>query len=69
MLKKIAASPYLNFLSGIILLLTAGYEVWHTIETANLGSHHGILIFGLVQIIKSIPEIFRGVDEVEKSLS
>jgi len=67
MLKQITQSPYLNLLSGLILLMTAGYETWDTFEEATLGAHHGILIFGLIQIAKSIPEIMVGLKELDEA--
>lgn len=65
MLKKITQSPYLNLLSGLILLMTAGYETWDSFEQATIGAHHGILVFGLIQIVKAIPEITVGLKELE----
>ena len=66
MLKKITASPWLNLLAGIILLITSGYEIWDSLGEATLGAHHGVFVFGLIQILKSIPEIMHGLDEIEK---
>lgn len=67
MLRKITHSPYLNLLSGMILLITAGSEIWESFEEASLGAHHGIAFFGLVQMLKSIPEFFHGVKEIEEA--
>lgn len=67
MLKKITQSPYLNLLSGLILLTTAGYETWDSLEEATMGAHHGILIFSLIQIAKAIPEIMVGLKELDEA--
>ncbi len=56
MFIKIAQSPYLNLLSGLVLLATAGYETWANIEEVSIGAHHGILIFSIVHLLKTIPE-------------
>ena len=66
MLKRITHSPYLNFLSGVILLITAGYEVWESFGEISLGAHHGVAFFGIIQILKSIPEINHGLKELEE---
>jgi len=54
-------------LSGLILLLTAGYETFETLDEFHLAAHHGILVFSLIQIIKTIPEFMHGLKEVEES--
>ena len=67
MLKKITQSPYLNLLSGIILLLTASNEIWESFEKSSVGARHGIFIFSIIHILKSIPEITHGLKEVEEA--
>lgn len=67
MLKRITQSPYLNLLSGLILLITSGYEVIAHIDDAALGIHHGIMLFSLIQIAKVIPEIMHGLTEIEEA--
>ncbi len=66
-LKKIVKSPYLNILSGLILLITAGYEVWESFGQTSVGVPHGILVFSLVHIAKTIPEIMDGLEELEQA--
>lgn len=67
MLKKIVQSPYLNLLSGVILLITAGYETWTSIEDMSLGVHHGMLIFSLAHIARTIPEVMHGLKELNEA--
>ena len=66
MLEKIAKSPYLNMLAGIVLITTAGYETWESFGELKLGTHHGVLVFGFIQILKSLPEVLHGVKEVRE---
>jgi hypothetical protein len=67
MLKKLIKSPYLNLLSGVILLLASGYETFARFNELTLASHHGILFFSLVQILKAIPEVMHGLKEIDQS--
>ena len=67
MLRRITQSPYLNLLSGLILLTTSGYEVFLTIDETALGVRHGILIFSIIQVVKAIPEIMHGLSEVQEA--
>ncbi len=64
MLRKIIHSPYLSLLVGLVLLTTAGYEIWHSYEDAKVGAHHGMLFYSLVHIAKSIPDMKAGIKEV-----
>ncbi len=68
MLKKIVHSPYLNLFSGVILLLTSGWETWNSLDEFSLAAHHGVLVFSLVQILRTIPEIFHGLKEIHESI-
>ncbi len=67
MLKKITESPYLNLLSGLVLLITAGYETIDTFGEESMGTQHGVFLFGIIQIIKVIPELMHGLKEVEEA--
>jgi hypothetical protein len=67
MLKKIITNPYLNLTSGIILLLTAGFETWKTFGEGSIGAHHGILVFSLIHIAQTLPEIMHGFKELDEA--
>ncbi|WP_135606973.1 hypothetical protein [Solemya velesiana gill symbiont] len=67
MLKRITQSPFLNILSGLILLATAGNEIIETLGEPSIGAHHGIAIFGIIQILKAIPELMHGLKEAEEA--
>jgi hypothetical protein len=60
MMEKIANNPLLNLLSGIILLVSAGYETWDTLEQFSLGAHHGVLVFSLFHILQTLPDLLEG---------
>ena len=53
MLSKVVHSPYLNLISGVVLLLTSGYETWSSFGEETVGAHHGILVFSVIHIFKS----------------
>ena len=64
MFNSFTQSPFINLLSGLILMLTSGYETWISIEEFSVGAHHGVLVFSLIQILKSLPEILQGSKEL-----
>ncbi|NIB42762.1 hypothetical protein HBA55_24355 [Pseudomaricurvus alkylphenolicus] len=70
MLTAITRSPYLNILSGLILLITAASETLATLgETftdTQVGAHHGLLVFALVHVIREIPELLHGFKELKE---
>ncbi len=67
MLRRMTDSPYLNLFSGLVLLITSGYEIMMTVDDVLVGVRHGVLVFGLIQIVKAVPEIMRGLEEVQKA--
>jgi len=68
MFAKIIHSPFLNLVSGLILLVTASYETFEKFDDYSIGVHHGILVFSFIQILKSLPEILHGLKSVEESV-
>ena len=69
-IKLIVTSPYLNFVSGIILFASGVSESLHEyqeMEGLHFGIHHGIILFSLVQILKTIPEIFEGLEFIRRA--
>jgi hypothetical protein len=72
---RVADDPRLNLCSGIILLLTGLLETAAlVVEDAlgmPIGAHHGVALFGFLQVIKALPDTMRGlkfVEEGEESL-
>lgn len=68
MLKSIVHSPYLNLFSGAILLLTSSWETWNRFDDFSLAAHHGVLVFSIVQLMRTIPEIFDGLKDIHESV-
>lgn len=59
---------FLNFLSFFILALSSLVEVLDDLGIVDsvVKSHHGMLIFGIIQSIKSFPECY---DNLKESIS
>ena len=65
---RIAESPGLTMAGGIVLLVTAGWEVVEGLEGGfELGAHHGIAAFGLIQVVAALPHCLHGVKEMHES--
>jgi hypothetical protein len=68
--KKIVKSPYVNIIIGIILLLSGLNEAWETLSedimNGNFSTRHGVIIFGLFHVLKCIPDIFEGLEDMTK---
>jgi len=64
-LRKLVSNPYLNLLVAVVLLYSGLSESWHEIqeiEEFRFGVHHGIIIYSLLQILKTLPEVFEGME-------
>ncbi len=66
MLEKIVKSPYLNLLVGLVLLITAGYEIYESFEHGSVGAHHGIAFYALIHILRTLPEFMRGLEKIHQ---
>jgi hypothetical protein len=65
-LKGFVENPWINLISGLILLITSGNEILKTLGDGDIGAHHGVAFFGLVQIIQCLPHILHGTEQVSK---
>jgi len=62
-------NPYLNILIGVILLYSGFSEAWHEfgeLKEITIGAHHGIILFSILHILKAVPEIFEGLEYLQK---
>jgi hypothetical protein len=64
-LHRLASSSYLNFGSGLILLLCGALESFAILTEEmlgiSIGAHHGIAFFGAIQMLKALPDFMKGV--------
>ncbi len=68
-LRKFTSNPYLNVIIGIIFLSSGIFEMIRELkelEEFRFGAHHGVILFALLHILKTLPDIFEGLEYVEK---
>ena len=66
-IKKITENPYLNIGVGIIFLWSGISETMaelKELEEFKMGAHHGVIIFSIMHILKTLPDIFEGLEYV-----
>ena len=65
-LKAFVKHPATQLVTGLILLISGGTEVVLDFISAEhsfrLGVHHGVAVFGLIQMLGSLPELLEGID-------
>jgi hypothetical protein len=65
-LRIFVKHPVTQMVTGLILLVSGGAEVLYDFLAAErsfaLGAHHGVALFGLMQMLGSLPEIVDGID-------
>ncbi|MEW8691848.1 MAG: hypothetical protein AB2535_12215 [Candidatus Thiodiazotropha endolucinida] len=70
LLRMITTNTYLNLLVGILLLYTSASEAWYelqTIEQFRIGMHHGVLLFALLHILKTLYDLFEGLEHINQA--
>ena len=70
-LERVVENPYLNAGVGLVLFLTgiieAGDALFDDVAKLNVGAHHGVIVFGVVHMFKSLPAILIGLALVAHS--
>jgi len=69
MIKKITENPYLNMGVGIIFLWSGISETLselQELEEFKMGAHHGVIIYSIMHILKTLPDIFEGMEYLSK---
>ena len=71
-IRRIVENPFLNLVVGIILLISGLSEawgaIWDDIVNLNLKAHHGIIIFAILNIIRTIPDFFESLEHVQRDV-
>lgn len=68
-LKRIVKNPYINIVVGILFLYSGISETVHELKEAEgfkIGAHHGVIIFAILQIFKTVPDFFEGLEYIEE---
>lgn len=73
-LKKYVHHPAVELATGLILLISGIATTYHEFQAADhslrLGVHHGVMVWALVQVLGSLPDLIdgleRSVEAVEK---
>lgn len=68
--RQIVENPYLNVVVGIIFMcsgISETVEEFRHSENVKLGAHHGVILFSILHILKTVPDFFEGLDYIEKA--
>jgi len=63
-LARFLENPWTNIGVALILIATSSLELWEDFAHEGpdgLGAHHGILVFGVVSLLKALPDALEGV--------
>ena len=70
-IKRFVKHPLTKLSVGLILVVTSGLEIAEDlldeIPGISLGGHHGLMLFGIVNAISSIPELVEGLEHAAES--
>ncbi len=67
-LKAITESPYVNLVVGLILIYTSVSEMIAEFDKVDHGisMHHGVALYGLLMVFRSIPELVEGLSHMSR---
>jgi hypothetical protein len=70
-IRRVVNNPFANIFVALILLVTSLMEAWETlsddISGMNFGAHHGIMLFAVFQILKTLPDLMDALHFIHKA--
>ncbi len=67
-LRRIVKNPYVNIVVGLLLLYSGINETVRELKELDgfrIGVHHGIILFSILQILRTVPDFFEGLEHFE----
>ena len=64
-IRNFVEHPFTNLCVGLLLFASGFVEAYGSLYTdfreMNIGAHHGLMLFGVMNILASIPDIIEGI--------
>jgi len=71
-MRSFVENPYTNLIIGMILFGSGLSEAWNTLHNdivhMNIKVHHGVMIFGIFSMLKTLPDIFLRLEHVHRGI-
>jgi hypothetical protein len=71
-MRSFVENPYTNLIIGMILFGSGLSEAWNTLHNdivhMNIKVHHGVMIFGIFSMLKTLPDIFLSLEHVHRGI-
>lgn len=71
-LRNFVRHPAPQLATGLVLVISGMAEAIYDLISAEhsfrLGVHHGVALFGLVQVLGSLPELVEGMDRTFEAM-
>ena len=62
-LRRIGENPWLRLAAAVVLLCTGLFEAFEALdEELTVGVHHGAILYGLVGVLRALPDTLDGVE-------
>lgn len=69
-IHRLSNNPALNMIAGVVLLISGTLEIVEAftggIFISPFGAHHGVALFGLLQVIKALPDTMKAFKFIEE---
>ncbi|HJN44880.1 MAG: hypothetical protein QGI10_17310 [Vicinamibacterales bacterium] len=69
-LRQIVKNPYVNLVVGLVFAFSGLAETLRELATGDefhLGVHHGAIVFGLLHALRSLSDVFEGLEYLDNS--
>lgn len=69
-LRRLSQHRYANLTVGMILFATGFSEAWEELVQdfveLDFGSHHGVMLMGIVKVIQVLPDLFEATEYLDR---
>lgn len=71
-LNWITQNPWVNLVVALILIITTGQQVWtdvKSLDTVQLGAHHGVFVLGIFNALNALSGVFGNLQGIQGDLA
>jgi hypothetical protein len=67
-IRKFVNHPVALLTTSGVMFATSLHEVISTSETFQLGAHHGVLAYAMLQAVRALPDLFESAERAEDAI-
>jgi hypothetical protein len=67
-IRKFVNHPAMLLTTSGVMFATSLHEVISSAETFQVGAHHGVLAYAMLQAVRALPDLFESAERAEDAI-